>query len=108
RRRLNEQAQLPFQLEQWPLLRVGLYRLAAEEHVLLVVMHHIISDGWSMQVLMQELGRLYTAYAKGEQSPLAELPVQYGDYAMWQREWLQGAVLEEQLQYWRQQLGTVG
>jgi amino acid adenylation domain-containing protein/non-ribosomal peptide synthase protein (TIGR01720 family) len=108
RRRLSEQAQLPFRLDRWPLLRVAVYRLAAEEHVLLVVMHHIVSDGWSMQVLIQELGRLYTAFAKGEPSPLAELPIQYGDYAMWQREWLRGEVLEEQLEYWGEQLGGVG
>jgi amino acid adenylation domain-containing protein/non-ribosomal peptide synthase protein (TIGR01720 family) len=108
RRRLSEQAQLPFRLDRWPLLRVVLYRLAAEEHVLLVVMHHIVSDGWSMQVLIQELGTLYTAFAKGESSPLPELPVQYGDYAMWQREWLRGDVLEEQLEYWGKQLGGIG
>jgi len=105
RRHLNQQAQLPFRLDRWPLLRVNLIRLAPDEHVLQLVMHHIISDGWSMQVLIQELSSLYAAYSKSEQSPLAELPMQYSDYALWQREWLTGEVLEEQLQYWRRQLG---
>ena len=105
RRRLNQQAQLPFRLDRWPLLRVNLIRLGPNEHVLQLVMHHIISDGWSMQVLIQELSSLYAAYSKSEQSPLIELPMQYSDYALWQREWLTGGVLEEQLQYWRGQLG---
>jgi amino acid adenylation domain-containing protein len=108
RRRLNHTAQLPFRLEDWPLLRVSLFRLSATEHVLLLVMHHIISDGWSMQVLIRELGTLYAAYARGAESPLPELPVQYADYAVWQRDWLRGEVLEEQLGYWREQLSGAG
>src|SRR2546430_13314654 len=64
-------------------------------------MHHIISDAWSMGVLTREVAELYEAYSRGEASPLAELPIQYADYAVWQREYLQGAVLEEQLSYWR-------
>src|SRR4029077_10434051 len=69
-----------------------------------VVMHHIISDGWSMGVLRRELGLLYAAFAQGRPSPLPELAVQYADYAVWQRGWLQGEVLEQQLSYWKRQL----
>ena len=67
-------------------------------------MHHIVSDGWSLGVLYRELGALYGAFAAGEPSPLPELPVQYADYALWQRRWLSGEVLERQLGYWREQL----
>ncbi|WP_338282849.1 condensation domain-containing protein, partial [Corallococcus caeni] len=84
--------------------RAKLLRLTATEHVLVLVMHHIVSDGWSMQVLVKEVGALYAAYAEGRESPLAELPVQYADYAAWQRGWLRGEVLEAQLAWWRQQL----
>jgi len=79
-------------------------RVAEEEHVVLVTMHHIISDGWSMGLLVREVAALYAAYSSGQESALAELPVQYGDYAVWQREWLSGAVLERELSYWREQL----
>ena len=88
-------------------MRVKVLRLGEEEHVLLVTMHHIVSDGWSMGIMAREIGQLYGAYVKGEESRLAELPVQYGDYAVWQREWLEGEVLEEQLKYWRKQLGEM-
>ncbi len=84
--------------------RAQLLQLSAEEHVLLFAMHHIVSDGWSMGLLMQEVSALYNAYSEGRESPLAELPLQYGDYAVWQREWLQGEALERQLDYWRRQL----
>jgi acyl carrier protein len=104
RRFSDEQAQAPFSLSTGPLLRVALLRLAEEEHVLVAVMHHIVSDGWSRGVLVREVMALYEAYRQGQESPLAELPVQYADYAVWQREWLQGAALEEQLAYWREQL----
>jgi hypothetical protein len=80
-------------------------RLAKEEHLLLFTMHHIVSDGWSLQVLGRELGTLYQAYKSGQTSPLPELPIQYADFAVWQREWLQGEVLEKQLNYWREKLG---
>src|SRR6185369_9126777 len=70
-----------------------------------LTMHHIISDGWSMGVMIREVDKLYAAYVTGEPSPLPELPIQYADYAVWQREWLQGEVLEEELKYWREQLG---
>ncbi len=104
-RRLSAaQAQAPFSLATGPLLRVSLLRLGAEEHVLVAVMHHIVSDGWSRGVLVREMMALYEAYRQGQESPLAELPIQYADYAVWQREWLQGAALEEQLSYWREQL----
>jgi hypothetical protein len=94
----------PFELSRGPLLRVKLLKLEAEEHVLLLTMHHIISDGWSMGVLIRELTQLYEAYSRGAESPLSELPIQYADFAVWQRAWLQGEVLEGQLQYWREQL----
>jgi condensation domain-containing protein len=98
------EAQRPFDLVEGPLVRAALLRLGAEEHVLLLTMHHIVSDGWSMGVLVRELAALYEAFRRGEPSPLGELPVQYADYAVWQREWLSGEVLEEQLDYWRRQL----
>ncbi|HZF14101.1 MAG TPA: amino acid adenylation domain-containing protein, partial [Thermoanaerobaculia bacterium] len=93
-----------FDLSSGPLLRLTLFRLSNREHVLLVVMHHIVSDGWSMGVLLQEIGALYGAYSRGAGSPLPELPVQYADFAVWQRSWLAGEVLEAQLAYWREQL----
>jgi hypothetical protein len=101
---IAREAQAGFDLESGPLVRARLLRLGAEEHVLLLTMHHIVSDGWSIGVLVRELSALYTAYAEGQGSPLAELAIQYADYAVWQREWLQGEVLQEQLQYWREQL----
>ncbi|HEU4508047.1 MAG TPA: amino acid adenylation domain-containing protein [Pyrinomonadaceae bacterium] len=104
RRLAMEESQRPFDLAAGPLLRASVLRLSEDEHVLLCTMHHIISDGWSMEVLTRELTALYKAYAKGQESPLPELPVQYADYAHWQREWLHGDVLEKQLEYWRQQL----
>src|ERR1043165_5090331 len=94
----------PFDLANGPLLRASLLRLAAEDHVLLLTMHHIISDGWSMGIFVRELSACYNAFAAGVEPQLPELPVQYADYAVWQREWLQGEVLEAQLQYWREQL----
>src|ERR1043165_1381058 len=99
-----EEGQRVFDLSQGRLLRHTLLRLGAEEHVLLLTMHHIVSDGWSMEILTREVSTLYAAYASGQESPLAELPIQYADYAVWQREWLQGEVLDEQLGYWRKQL----
>jgi amino acid adenylation domain-containing protein/non-ribosomal peptide synthase protein (TIGR01720 family) len=102
--RATAEAAEPFDLSHGPLLRVKVLRLSESEHVLLLIMHHIICDGWSMAVLMQELIALYDVYGRGESSSLPELPIQYADYAVWQREWLQGDVLAEQLDYWRQQL----
>ncbi len=100
-----EDADQPFDLSRGPLLRVTLLRLGKEEHVLLLNMHHIVSDAWSMGVFNQELAALYGAFASGERSPLPDLPVQYADFAVWQREWLRGEVLEPQLAYWKRQLG---
>ncbi|HEX2250800.1 MAG TPA: condensation domain-containing protein, partial [Gemmatimonadales bacterium] len=106
-----EEAGSPFHLARGPLFRTMLLRLDAEEHVLLLTMHHIVSDGWSTEVLYRELGTLYEAFsaAPGARaaggSPLPELPIQYADYAVWQRDWLQGEVLETQLAYWKEQLG---
>src|SRR5215213_11727459 len=104
RRLAREEAARPFDLEAGPLLRVRLLRLNEREHVLLLTMHHIVSDGWSMGVLVRELCALYEAFLQGKESPLAPLTVQYADYAQWQREHLTGEVLEQQLQYWREQL----
>ena len=84
------EGQEPFDLERGPLIRVKLVKIGAQEHVLFLTMHHIVSDGWSMGVLVRELGQLYEAFLKGEASPLKALPVQYADYAVWQRGWLQG------------------
>ncbi len=101
----NEEARRPFDLSVGPLLRTTLLRLGETEHILLLTMHHIISDGWSMGVLVHEVAELYTAFVAGKPSPLPELAIQYADYAEWQREWLQGDVLERQLDFWRRQLG---
>ncbi|HYG11274.1 MAG TPA: amino acid adenylation domain-containing protein, partial [Pyrinomonadaceae bacterium] len=101
----TQEAQQPFDLAHGPLLRLGLLRLSDEQHIALVTLHHIISDGWSTGILIREVAALYEAYSEGKESPLEELEVQYADYAVWQREWLQGEVLEEQLGYWRKQLG---
>src|SRR5262249_8298109 len=99
-----EEARKPFNLGEGPLLRVTLLRLAGDDHVMLITMHHIISDGWSIKVLIGELGELYEAYANDREVTLPELPIQYADFAAWQRGWLQGERLEEQLSYWRTQL----
>ena len=103
-RACREEALRPFDLSRGPLLRVRLLRVADDEHVLLMTMHHIVSDGWSWGVFLGELGRLYEGYVSGQDVKLAEPAIQYGDFAEWQREWLQGEVLEEQLKYWREQL----
>ena len=90
-------------------MRARLLQLAEQEQVLLVTMHHIVSDGWSLGVLVRELAALYEAYRSGKPSPLAELPIQYGDFAVWQRAWLaaEAAEIEQQLGYWQQQLAGV-
>jgi amino acid adenylation domain-containing protein len=101
----REEAQQPFDLAAGPLIRVKLLRISREEHFLLLNLHHIVFDGWSFQVLLGELKALYKAFAAGEPSPLPALPIQYADFALWQREWLVGEVLASQLSYWQQQLG---
>jgi len=100
----QQDALRPFDLANGPLLRITLLRLFAEEHVVLYTMHHIISDGWSMSVVGREVAALYEAFSEGRPSPLAELPLQYADYAVWQRNYLQGEVLEKQLDFWRKYL----
>ncbi|BAY73751.1 amino acid adenylation domain protein [Nostoc linckia NIES-25] len=102
-----EEAQRPFDLTKSPLLRVNLLRLAEESYVLVLVMHHIISDGWSIGVLIRELSALYAAFTKKEPLSLAELPIQYADFAYWQNQWLQGEVMEKHLSYWKQQLANL-
>ncbi|MCF3609346.1 amino acid adenylation domain-containing protein, partial [Planktothrix agardhii 1033] len=101
---INTQAIQPFDLATEPLIRVTLLTLSQTEQVLLVCMHHVVSDGWSMGVFVQELAVLYDAYTQGKLSPLAPLPIQYADFALWQRQWLQEDVLETQLAYWQKQL----
>jgi amino acid adenylation domain-containing protein len=107
RRRAGEEARRPFDLAAGPLFRAALLRLGEEDHVLLLSMHHVVSDGWSTGVLFRELSALYGAYLEGRESPLPELAVQYADYAVWQREQLEGAVLDRQLSYWAKQLAGV-
>ncbi|RKH54663.1 amino acid adenylation domain-containing protein, partial [Corallococcus llansteffanensis] len=104
RRLVSHESTLGFDLAQGPLVRALLLRLAQEEHVLVLTLHHIVSDGWSMGVLVREVAALYEAFRQGLPSPLPALPVQYADYALWQRGWLHGDVLHAQLAYWRQQL----
>ncbi|HEX3252554.1 MAG TPA: amino acid adenylation domain-containing protein [Pyrinomonadaceae bacterium] len=99
-----EEARRPFDLATGSLLRATLIRVAEQEHVVSLTMHHIVSDGWSISVLIREVASLYRAFAAGKDSPLPELAIQYADYALWQREWLSGEVLERQLKYWRRQL----
>ncbi|MGB2960773.1 MAG: amino acid adenylation domain-containing protein, partial [Bacteroidota bacterium] len=103
----SARARQPFVLANGPLVRGVLLRLADEEHIGVFTMHHIISDGWSIGVLIGELGALYKAYIAGEESPLPDLSIQYPDYAVWQRSWLQGEVLEGQLAYWKDMLQGV-
>jgi amino acid adenylation domain-containing protein len=103
-RLLREEEARPFDLARGPLLRAGLLRLASAEHILLVAMHHIVCDEWSLRLLFAEVIALYTAFRAGRPSPLPELPVQYADFAAWQRSWLSGPVLGEQLAFWRRRL----
>ncbi|HEY0601403.1 MAG TPA: amino acid adenylation domain-containing protein [Herpetosiphonaceae bacterium] len=107
RRISREQTHHLFDLERGPLFRVTLLRLSPEDHVILLLLHHIISDGWSNSVIIQELKTLYNAEVKGEPVALPELTVQYADYALWQRDWLKGEVMESHLRYWKQQLADV-
>ncbi|HEX8145435.1 MAG TPA: amino acid adenylation domain-containing protein [Pyrinomonadaceae bacterium] len=106
-RQATTEAQRPFNLARGPLFRVSLLRLGPQDHLLLVTMHHIISDGWSMGVMIREVGMLYQAYSAGYRSPLAPLKIQYADYAAWQRKWLAGDLLQAQLKYWKEQLAGI-
>ncbi|NBD11623.1 condensation domain-containing protein, partial [Corallococcus silvisoli] len=103
-RRVEAGARQPFDLARGPLMRALLVKLGEMDHLLMVVLHHIVSDGWSVGVLVREVAVLYGVFAQGQPSPLPELPIQYADYAVWQREQLRGAVLDKQLGYWREQL----
>ncbi|HEY0602078.1 MAG TPA: amino acid adenylation domain-containing protein, partial [Herpetosiphonaceae bacterium] len=102
--RLDHEARRPFDLISGPLLRVALIRRSESEHVLLATMHHMISDGWSIQILLHELSTLYSANRAGRAAQLPELAIQYADFSVWQRDWLTGDVLDRQLAYWKQQL----
>ncbi|HEY2737542.1 MAG TPA: condensation domain-containing protein, partial [Thermoanaerobaculia bacterium] len=95
---------LPFDLARGPLLRVGVLRLEAEDHRALFTLHHSVADGWSVSLFLREIFLLYQAFSQGRPSPLPELPVQYADYAVWQRGRLQGEVLAEHCDWWREQL----
>ena len=101
---VTQEAQKPFNLSQASLIRAVLLKLGEVDYVLLVNMHHIVSDGWSLGILFRELTVLYGAFCAGEPSPLPDLPVQYADFAHWQHQWLSGEFLEIQLHYWQQQL----
>ena len=94
----------PFDLERGPLLRILMLRASVEEHVVILRMHHVISDGWSVNVLVRELVTLYTAFAEGRCSPLPPLRVQYADFAVWQREWIRAELLESELAWWQAEL----
>ncbi|MFJ4145919.1 condensation domain-containing protein, partial [Pseudomonas sp. NPDC089734] len=102
---VDQAVQRPFDLEQGPLLRVRLLSLSDNEHVLVLTQHHIVSDGWSMPIMVEELLRFYEAFSQGREIALTPLPVQYADYALWQRNWLEMGEQERQLAYWKEQLG---
>lgn len=104
-RRFREEYQRPFDLTRGPLFRAQCVRVSPEDHALFLNAHHIVFDGWSIGVLFRELTALYRAFSGGTPSKLADLPIQYADYAIWQRQRLQGEVLESQLSYWKKQLG---
>ena len=103
----TEEAQRPFDLEQGPLVRTTLLRIRDEEYIFLLTMHHIISDGWSLILFWDEFLAIWTAFDNGEPSPLSDLPIQYADFAVWQRNYLTGKVLETQLNYWKKQLANL-
>ncbi|HEX7330143.1 MAG TPA: amino acid adenylation domain-containing protein [Pyrinomonadaceae bacterium] len=104
KRLAHAEAVRPFDLETDSLMRTTVLRLDTKQHIAMLTFHHIIFDGWSMGVFVREVAALYNAFSQGQESPLAELPVQYADYAVWQREWLQGEVLDQQIGYWKKQL----
>jgi amino acid adenylation domain-containing protein len=98
------EARQSFDLVRGPLLRIILLRLDKKKHVVLLTIHHIVTDGWSMDIFVREVSAIYQAFSKGQPSPLPELPIQYADFARWQREWLQGEILAAQFSYWKKQL----
>jgi len=105
RRIARDEARKGFDLRRAPLMRMKLLKLSEDQHVALFTIHHIVSDAWSMGVLVREVGALYQAMCEGKESPLPELEIQYADYASWQRRYLSGEVLDERLKYWKKQLG---
>lgn len=107
RRLLREETRRPFDLAHGPLIRALLVRLAEHEHIFLMAMHHIVTDGWSIGVMHREFMDLYEAFSSGQPSPLPELTIQYPDYALWHRQWFQGEVYESQLAYWKNQFKTL-
>ena len=102
---LEDDIARPFDLQHGPLLRVSLLQLDTDDHVLVLTLHHIVADGWSMGVLVDEFSQLYAAHAQGQSVTLPPLPIQYADYARWQRRWMEAGELERQLDWWRAQLG---
>lgn len=104
-RLVKDEARAPFNLSQGPLIRATLLELGEQERVLLINLHHIVSDGWSKGILIREFSALYDAFNRGRTSPLADLPIQYADFTIWQRQWLQGEVLDRQMAYWKEKLG---
>ncbi|HET8913522.1 MAG TPA: amino acid adenylation domain-containing protein, partial [Ktedonobacteraceae bacterium] len=104
RQLLHKGEQAPFDLAQSPLIQAWLVRINANTHLLIMTMHHIVSDGWSLNIFRRELALLYDAYSRQQPSPLPEIRIQYTDFSLWQHSWLKGSVLEEQMAYWKQQL----
>ena len=104
---MQKEVQRPFSLARGPLFRPILLRLAPDEYELIVSIHHIVADGWSLGLIAREIEVLYQAYATTGASPLPEVPLQYADFAIWQRQWLDGEVLEAQRAYWRKQLAAL-
>ncbi|WP_049290821.1 condensation domain-containing protein, partial [Pseudomonas aeruginosa] len=102
----DSEAHRPFDLESGPLLRVCMVKMAEREHYLVVTLHHIVTEGWAMDIFARELGALYEAFLDDRESPLEPLPVQYLDYSVWQREWLESGERQRQLDYWKAQLGN--
>ncbi|MGZ4135059.1 MAG: condensation domain-containing protein, partial [Tumebacillaceae bacterium] len=99
-----DESKRPFDIHQGPLVRATLLQTDAEEHVLFLIFHHIVSDGWSTMVLIREMTAVYEALLNGKSANLPELPIQYADFAVWQKEWMQGETFEQQMNYWRKQL----
>ena len=104
---LKHEARRPFDPAVGPLVRAVIVRMAEDDHILLMTLHHIVTDGWSFGILHRELSSLYEAFAAGRPTPFSALPIQYSDYAMWQREWFEGEVYESQLAYWKKQFATM-
>ena len=104
---LRHDARRPFDLSQGPLIRAVIVRMREDDHILLVTMHHIVTDGWSFGIFHRELSSCYQAFARRQPSPFAELPIQYSDYAVWQREWFDGEIYRTQLEYWKKQFATM-